>query len=140
MIINDAMRTYRLPNPTTPEDLECRWSKVLTFGDKILLAGHYYNGKGKPCYFGATYEFLSDDTSCEGTIGLRAASEVEFEDAGFRDLFGPGQLTVCEWSEKAHPYLPDADLELTLTIRGLSRDVTARAASALARTVIEETL
>ena len=25
MKINDAMKTYRLPNPTTPEDLECRW-------------------------------------------------------------------------------------------------------------------
>ena len=79
MTINEAMRTYRLPNPTTPEDLECRWSKVLNFGDKVLLAGHYYNGKNKPCYFGATYEFLSDDHTCEGTIGLAAASEVEFE-------------------------------------------------------------
>ena len=39
MTINEAMRTYRLPNPTTPEDLECRWSKVLNFGDKVLLAG-----------------------------------------------------------------------------------------------------
>ena len=75
MTINEAMRTYRLPNPTTPEDLECRWSKV-------LLAGYYYNGKNKPCYFGATYEFLSDDHSCEGTIGLSAASAVEFEDDG----------------------------------------------------------
>ncbi len=82
MTINEGMRTYRLPNPTPPEDLECRWSKVLTFGDKILLAGYYYNGKGKPSYFGATYEFLSDDTSCEGTIGLRDVSEVEFEDDG----------------------------------------------------------
>ena len=70
MTINEAMRTYRLPNPTTPEDLECRWSKVLNFGDKVLLAGYYYNGKNKPCYFGATYEFLS------------AASAVEFEDDG----------------------------------------------------------
>ena len=50
MTINDAMRTYRLPNPSTPEGLECRWSKVLNFGDKVLLAGHYYTGKGKPCY------------------------------------------------------------------------------------------
>ena len=33
MTINEAMKTYRLPNPTTPEDLECRWSKVLNFGD-----------------------------------------------------------------------------------------------------------
>ena len=71
MTINEATRTYRLPNPTTPEDLECRWSKVLNFGDKVLLAGYYYNGKNKPCYFGAVY-----------TIGLRAASEVAFEDDG----------------------------------------------------------
>lgn len=39
MTINDAMRTYRLPNPTTPENLECRWSKLLTFGDKVVIAG-----------------------------------------------------------------------------------------------------
>ena len=67
MTINEAMRTYRLPNPTTPEDLECRWSN---------------NGKGKPSYFGAVYEHLDDDLSCEGTIGLYAASEVAFEDDG----------------------------------------------------------
>ena len=68
MTINEAMRTYRLPNPTTPEDLECRWSN--------------YNGAGKPSYFGAVYEHLDDDLSCEGTIGLYAASEVAFEDDG----------------------------------------------------------
>ena len=75
-------RTYRLPNSTTPEDLECRWSKILNFGDKVLLAGYYYNGAGKPSYFGAVYEHLDDDLSCEGTIGLYAASEVAFEDDG----------------------------------------------------------
>ena len=76
------VEAYRLPNPTTPEDLECRWSKVLTFGDKTIMAGYYYNGANKPCYFGAAYEFLTDDTTCEGAIGLRAVSEVEFEDDG----------------------------------------------------------
>ena len=91
MTINEATRTFRRPNPTTPEDLEARWSKVLNFGEKILLAGYYYNGKGKPSYFGATYEFLTDDTSCEGTIGLRAASEVEFEDDGHAILWASQQ-------------------------------------------------
>ena len=81
MTINEAQRTYRLPNPTTPEDLECRWSKVLNFGDKVLLAGYYYR-HNKPSYFGAVYEFLTDDHTCEGTIGLYAASKVEFEDDG----------------------------------------------------------
>ena len=80
--INEAMRKYRLPNPTTPEDLECRWSKVLNFGDKVLLAGYYCNGQNKPCYFGAAYEFLTDDHSCEGTIGLAEVSEAVFEDDG----------------------------------------------------------
>ena len=82
MTINNAMRNYRLPNPATQEDLECRWSKVLTFGDKVLLAGHFYNGKGKPSWFGAVYEHLDDDLSCEGIIGLATASGVEFEDDG----------------------------------------------------------
>ena len=82
MTINEAMKKYRLPNPTTPEDLECRWSKVLTFGDKIVMAGHFYNGMNKPCYFGAAYEFLTDDHTCEGMIGLRAAGEIEFKDDG----------------------------------------------------------
>jgi len=87
MTINEAMRTYRLPNPTTPEDLECRWSKTLKFGDKIIMAGYYWGGKNKSCYFGAAYEFLTDDTSCEGAIGLKAASGVEFEDEGHAILW-----------------------------------------------------
>ena len=91
MTINEAMRTYRLPNPSTPEDLGCRWSKILTFGDKIILAGYYYNGKNNPCYFGATYEFLTENTTCEGAIGLRAASEVEFEDDGHAILWAAQQ-------------------------------------------------
>ena len=41
MTINERIKKYRLPNPTTPEDLECRWSKVLTFGDKIVMVGHF---------------------------------------------------------------------------------------------------
>ena len=82
MTINDAMRKYRLPNPTTPEDLECRWSKLLNFGDKVVIAGYYYNGQNKPCYFGAVYEFLSEDHTCEGIIGLKDASGIEFEDDG----------------------------------------------------------
>ena len=82
MTIKEAMRTYRLLETTTPEDLECRWSCTLNFGDKVILAGYYYNGKGKPSYFGAVYEYTTDDHTCEGQIRLAAASEVAFEDNG----------------------------------------------------------
>ncbi|WP_294463503.1 hypothetical protein [uncultured Ruminobacter sp.] len=37
---------------------------------------------GKPSYYGAVYEFLTDDTGCEGEIGIREVSGVEFEDEG----------------------------------------------------------
>ena len=84
MTITEAMKKYNLPNPTTPEDLECRFQKVLNYADKVLLAGYFYNGLGKPCWFGAVYEFLDDEEEhdCESTIGLYAASGIEFEDAG----------------------------------------------------------
>lgn len=83
MTINEAMKTYRLPNPTTPEDLEMRFSKTLNFGETVLMAGYYYNGPGEPSYFAAVYEYLEDgDHDCESTIGLKEVSEVEFEDDG----------------------------------------------------------
>ena len=45
----------------------------------------------------------------------------EFEDAGFRDLFGPGFVSATEWTEKASPYVPDADLVIELALEGLGR-------------------
>ena len=87
MTITEATKTYRLPNPATPEDLEMRYScqdgKVLSFGGTVLVAGYYWNGPGQPSYFAAVYEYLEDDEhDCESLIGLRAVSEVEFEDDG----------------------------------------------------------
>ena len=55
---------------------------MLNYGDKVLLAGYYYNGKSKPSYFAAVYKHLDEDKSCEGVIGLKAVSDVEFLDDG----------------------------------------------------------
>ena len=82
MTIEKAMRIYRLPGLTTPEDLECIWSKVLNFGDRVVLAGRHYNGKNMPEYYGAVYKHLDDNLSCEGKISLMNASEAIFEDDG----------------------------------------------------------
>ena len=48
----------------------------------------------------------------------------EFEDAGFAENFEPGALCLTEWSEKAEPYLPPADLTFTFAYRDLGRVVT----------------
>lgn len=81
MTINEAINTYRVPGHSTPEELEFVYHTVIQYGDKILLASRYYTGTEKN-YFGAVYEYLTDDHTCEGLIGLYAVSDVEFEDAG----------------------------------------------------------
>ncbi len=84
MIVERAME-YRLPLKSTPEDLELRLGrdegKMLLYGDKILATGYYYE-YGNSGFYGAIYEFLTGDTSCEGELGLRNVSEDRFKDDG----------------------------------------------------------
>ena len=79
-------KTYRLPETTTPENLETRFftgsASFLTFGNKTLMAGYYYSGRNANSYFGAVYEFTTDDHTCEGEIRLTAVSDKMFEDNG----------------------------------------------------------
>ena len=86
MNLNDGMKKYLLRTTTTPEELEMRFygneGKTILYGDRVLVAGHFWMGSGRPSYYGAVYEFLSEDHSCEGEIGLRAVSEVEHIDEG----------------------------------------------------------
>ncbi len=62
----------------------------------------------------------------------------EFLDAGFRDDFAPGHITMVEWSEKAEPCLPEADLVLTLRVEGTGRTVTLEPQSDFGTTLTEE--
>ncbi len=93
MTINEAMKRYRLPNPTTPEDLEYSWSKVLTLGDKIVMTGHFYNGMNKPGYFGAAYEVfvLTEDGTVTRTLGNVESHPVFYE---IRSILTDGSQTL----------------------------------------------
>ena len=78
----EKAKTYRLPNPTTPEDLACNLRHTLRFGDKVITADNYYNGSGNS-YIAAIYEFLDDSkTNCDDFIGLAEVSLVKFGDEG----------------------------------------------------------
>ena len=81
MTINEAINTYMVPGHSTLEELEGVYHTVIQYGDKILLASRYYTGTEKN-HYAAVYEFLTNDQTCEGVIGLYAVSDVEFEDAG----------------------------------------------------------
>ena len=81
MNIEKRAKEYRLPMTSTPENLEMSFSKLLTFGNKVLVAGYFYTYKGN-CYYGAAYEFTGSDHTCEGEVKLTAVSEERFEDDG----------------------------------------------------------
>lgn len=60
----------------------------------------------------------------------------EFEDAGFRDLFGPGLICATEWTEQAAPYVPEADLVVELELDGHGRRAVLRALSPLGESIV----
>ena len=84
---NSAARAtaYRLPEITTPENLEIRFMHnrgvILEYGSHILFAGYFYRPDNK-CYYGATYRFTTSDHTCEGEIRLDEISEETFADNG----------------------------------------------------------
>ena len=78
----ELAKEYRLPLKSTQEDMESRWETVLRYGDRILVAGHWYNQDGKS-WIAAVYEFLDDnETTCEDFIGIREVAEERFSDNG----------------------------------------------------------
>ena len=73
-----------LPQITTPEELATSFSsaKILTFDNRVLMAGYRYNGLNEDCYYGAVYEFTSDGRTCEDKIRLVEISGEFFPDDG----------------------------------------------------------
>lgn len=80
--LNTLKTRYRLPETTTPEELECNWRTVLNFGNHVLLAGYYYAGPNKNSYFGAIFTFTTADHTCEGEIKLEKISTEMYPDNG----------------------------------------------------------
>jgi hypothetical protein len=84
MCFSDNVSKFRLPLHATMEELECNWSKVIRYGNVVIVAGYYYNGIGNPCYFSAFYmpSSADDDFTCETPLDCKWCSDVEFEDDG----------------------------------------------------------
>jgi tRNA threonylcarbamoyladenosine biosynthesis protein TsaE len=61
----------------------------------------------------------------------RFADPQEFASAGFREFFGPGQVTAVEWPERAGPRLPTADIAIALRMDGDGRQASVVATSEL---------
>ena len=77
--------TYKLLKTTTPEELEMKMmyngGVVITFDDRVFIAGYYYNPNGR-CYYGAVYRFTTTDHTVEGAVMLESISKDTFIDNG----------------------------------------------------------
>lgn len=130
----DEAATVRLAQQLA-RSLEAHTSAVRSHGFNLRLTGDL--GAGKTAFTRAllralgvtgrvrspTFELVEDYDVLDGIEFhhfdfYRFESPVEFDEAGFRDLFGTNRITVCEWSEKAAPYLPACDAQITLTNEG----------------------
>lgn len=63
----------------------------------------------------------------------RFADPEEWDAAGFRDYFNAQSLCLVEWPEKAGDLIPQADMDVTLTIEKDGRMLNIRAISEQAR-------
>ncbi len=59
----------------------------------------------------------------------RFSEPAEFDQAGFRELFGAGNVCLIEWPERATGRLPTPDLVLTLHVKDEGRDAQCAATS-----------
>jgi tRNA threonylcarbamoyladenosine biosynthesis protein TsaE len=108
-----------------------------TMGARVFLAGELGAGKTSLTrgvlrefgYAGAvkspTYTLVEPYEEQEYNLyhfdlyRLSDPEEVEF--LGVLDYFGDANLCIVEWAEKGKGYLPDPDIEITLTVEGEGR-------------------
>lgn len=87
-----------------------------------LLAGLGHHGRVKS----PTYTLVESYPLATLTVHhfdlYRFADPEEWEDAGFRDYFGPDTLCLVEWPDKAADLLPRADLIVELAVAGNGRN------------------
>ena len=82
---------------------------------RAILRGLGYQKRVKSPTFSLLEIYKLKDFTLNHFDYYRFESPEEFEDAGFRENFGPGQVTISEWTSKAEPYVPEADIQIVIT-------------------------
>lgn len=88
-----------------------------------VLQGMGYQGKVKsPTYTLVEPYQISDKTIYHFDL-YRLVDDEEWEEAGFRDYFNAQSICMIEWPEKAQRLLPQADIDIFLSLRALGRQL-----------------
>lgn len=107
---------------------------------RSILRGMGYQKRVKSPTFSLLEIYKLDNFTLNHFDFYRFETPEEFEEAGFRENFGPAQVTVSEWTSKAYPYVPEADLELDIGLGSdyLSREVRITANDEIGQKLLTE--
>lgn len=106
-----------------------------TFSRGVLRAFGHRGAVKSPTYtLVEPYEFADFRVYHFDLYRLGDAEELEY--MGVRDYFGPGSLSLVEWSERGVGVLPTPDLRLDLQLQGEGRELNLMAASDAGAAVI----
>jgi tRNA threonylcarbamoyladenosine biosynthesis protein TsaE len=86
-----------------------------------LLAGLGFHGRVKSPTYTLVESYPLPGITVHHFDLYRFADPDEWDDAGFRDYFGPDALCLVEWPDKGGGLLPPPDLELALSVEGDGR-------------------
>ncbi|WGL18503.1 tRNA (adenosine(37)-N6)-threonylcarbamoyltransferase complex ATPase subunit type 1 TsaE [Microbulbifer bruguierae] len=112
-----------------------------TFSRGVLRAFGHRGAVKSPTYtLVEPYEFGEHSVYHFDLYRLGDAEELEY--MGVRDYFGPGSLSLVEWSERGTGVLPAPDLEVALNLHTqgdvLGRDLSIAALSATGEAVLKQ--
>lgn len=90
---------------------------------RAILRALGFNGRVKSPTFTLLETYSIKNVKFNHFDFYRFEDPEEFDDAGFRESFGPGQITATEWTDKAVPFVPKEDLKIIFYFQDAGRNV-----------------
>ncbi len=94
---------------------------------RAFLRGLGYKRRVKSPTFSLVESYPLGDFQVNHFDFYRFEDPVEFDDSGFGEYYGSAQIAASEWTQKAEPFVPEADLTISLEIDGDGRMATLEA-------------
>lgn len=108
-----------------------------TFLTRSFLRALGFNGPVRSPTFSLLQTYPFKEFQINHFDFYRFEEPEEFEESGFRENFGPGLIAFTEWTNKAFPYVPGADIEVQIKIHNDSREAIIKSVSELGNKILE---